>query len=154
DAGHRRAAGRPGRHAPARAGGPVMTAHVVLYELRPPAAVLTLNRPDKRNAISRELIAALSAALQRAVDDAEARAVILTGAGTAFCAGMDLEELQATLQQRPEESSVWEDAEWLAALFDLIYTLPKPTVAAVNGAAVAGGAGFVSVCDLALAVPA
>lgn len=131
-----------------------MTTHVVLYESRPPAAVLTLNRPDKRNAISRELIAGLSAAVERAAEDPAARVVILTGAGTAFCAGMDLEELQATLHQRPEETTVWQDAEWLSALFELIDTLPKPTVAAVNGAAVAGGAGLVSVCDLALAVPA
>jgi methylglutaconyl-CoA hydratase len=131
-----------------------MIAELVLYELRTPAAVLTLNRADKRNALSRALIAALAAAVERAAADAAARVVILTGSGPAFCAGMDLEELQATLHQAPEESPVWEDAERLAALFDRIYTLPKPTVAAVNGAAVAGGAGFVSVCDLALAVPA
>src|SRR5262245_32295329 len=131
-----------------------MTADLVRYEVRAPAVILTLNRPDRRNAISRALIAALAEAVERAAADPAARAVILTGAGTAFCAGMDLEELQATLHQRPEESPVWEDAERLAALFDRIYALPKPTVAAVNGAAVAGGAGFVSVCDLALAVPA
>jgi methylglutaconyl-CoA hydratase len=131
-----------------------MTAELVRYEVRAPAAILTLNRADKRNALSRALIAALADAVERAAADRAARAVIVTGAGAAFCAGMDLEELQATLHQRPEESPVWEDAGRLAALFDRIYTLPKPTVAAVNGAAVAGGAGFVSVCDLALAVPA
>jgi methylglutaconyl-CoA hydratase len=131
-----------------------MSAEPVRYEHRGPAALLTLNRADKRNAISRELIAALDAAVARAAADPAARVVILTGAGPAFCAGMDLAELAATLTDRPEESPVWDDANRLAALFDRIYSLPKPTVAAVNGPAVAGGAGLVSVCDLALAVPA
>jgi len=64
---------------------------------------------------------------------------------------MDLSELAENLHQ-PAESSVWEDAQRLAGLYDLIYTFPKPTIAAVNGAAVAGGAGLVTVCDLAIAV--
>jgi methylglutaconyl-CoA hydratase len=131
-----------------------MTAELVRYEHHGPAALLTFNRADKRNALSRELIAALTDAFRQAGDDTAVRVVILTGDGPAFCAGMDLTELAATLTDRPEESPVWDDANRLAALFDLIYTLPKPTVAAVNGPAVAGGAGLVSVCDLALAVPA
>jgi methylglutaconyl-CoA hydratase len=131
-----------------------MSADLVLYENRGPAAVLTINRADKRNALSRDLIAALTKSARRAAADNAARAVVLTGAGPAFCAGMDLTELAETLTQRPEETTVWHDADTLAVLFDLIYTLPKPTVAAVNGPAVAGGAGLVSVCDLALAVPA
>jgi methylglutaconyl-CoA hydratase len=65
---------------------------------------------------------------------------------------MDLAELAETVNQ-PAESAVWEDAQRLAGLYDLIYTLPKPTIALVNGAAVAGGAGLVTVCDLALTVP-
>ena len=125
---------------------------LVRYESRPPAVILTMNRPDRRNALSRGLIAALSDAFQRARDDTAARCVILTGAGPAFCAGMDLAELEETLHQR-EESAVWDDALRLATLYDLIYTLPKPTIAAVNGPAVAGGAGLVTVCDLAVAVP-
>jgi methylglutaconyl-CoA hydratase len=126
---------------------------LVRYEARPPAAVLTMNRPDRRNALSRGLIAALADAFRRARDDAAARCVILTGAGAAFCAGMDLAELEETLRRGTESGPVWEDALRLATLYDLVYTLPKPTVAAVNGAAVAGGAGLVTVCDLALAVP-
>src|SRR4051812_43283518 len=129
-----------------------MTEPLVRYDRRPPAVVLTINRPDKRNALSRELIAALTAAFERARDDAAARCVILTGAGPAFCAGMDLAELSETIEA--EQAVIWDDALRLARLFDLIYTLPKPTVAVVNGAAVAGGAGLVSVCDLAVAVPA
>jgi methylglutaconyl-CoA hydratase len=126
---------------------------LVLYELRPPAAILILNRPDQRNALSRGLIAALADAFQRVADDAKARCVILTGAGKAFCAGMDLAELSAMLHGGEDTGAVWDDAYRLATLFDQIYQLPKPTIAAVNGAAVAGGAGLVTVCDLALAAP-
>ena len=129
-----------------------MSNDLVRYESRPPAVLLTLNRPDRRNAISRRLIAALAEAFDQARDDAAARCVILTGAGNAFCAGMDLAELQESLTA-PGESPVWDDALRLATLYDTIYQLPKPTIAAVNGAAVAGGAGLVSVCDLAVAVP-
>jgi methylglutaconyl-CoA hydratase len=128
-----------------------MTADLVQYVYRPPAVLLTLNRPDKRNALSRDLIAALTAAFERARDDPAARCVLLTGAGPAFCAGMDLAELAETIEA--EQSVVWADALNLARLYDLIYTLPKPTVAVVNGAAVAGGAGLVTVCDLAVAIP-
>jgi methylglutaconyl-CoA hydratase len=133
-----------------------MSKALVLYSIQPPAAVLTLNRPEKRNALSRALIEALSDAFQRVREDAAARCVILTGAGTVFCAGMDLAELAASLdlpQSPATEATIREDALRLANLFDLIYTLPKPTLAAVNGAAAAGGAGLVTVCDLALAVP-
>jgi methylglutaconyl-CoA hydratase len=130
-----------------------MSSEFVLYELRRPSAILTLNRPDRRNALSRELIAALHDAVNRAADDPAARCVILTGAGSTFCAGMDLAELQESMATRPEESPVWDDALRLGKLYDRLYTLPKPTIAAVNGAAVAGGAGLVTVCDLALAAP-
>jgi methylglutaconyl-CoA hydratase len=130
-----------------------MSAPLALYENRPPAAVITLNRPDRRNALSRDLIRALDEAFARAAEDCEARCVVLTGAGPAFCAGMDLAELQESLDRAPQASPVWEDALTLARLYDRIYTLPKPTLAAVNGAAVAGGAGLVTVCDLALAAP-
>jgi methylglutaconyl-CoA hydratase len=128
-----------------------MSEPLALYELRPPAAVITLNRPDRRNALSRGLIAALSDAFLRAADDTAARCVIVTGAGHAFCAGMDLAELAESLDQSASPASVWEDALKLATLYDFIYRLPKPTVAAVNGAAVAGGCGLVTVCDLAVA---
>jgi methylglutaconyl-CoA hydratase len=130
-----------------------MSAELVLYELRRPAAILTLNRPDRRNALSLRLIAALHDAVDRAADDPAARCLILTGAGSTFCSGMDLAELQEAMATRPEESPVWDEAQRLGKLYDRIYTLPKPTIAAVNGAAVAGGAGLVTVCDLALAVP-
>jgi methylglutaconyl-CoA hydratase len=130
-----------------------MSASLVIYEAKHPAAVLTINRADKRNALSRQLIADLTTAFQQACDDQAARCVILTGAGSVFCAGMDLSELAESVQQGGSNESIWHDALQLAKLYDLIYTLPKPTVAAINGSAVAGGAGLVTVCDLALAVP-
>src|SRR5436190_22554523 len=105
-----------------------MSESLVLYEARPPAAWITLNRADKRNALNRQLIADLGAAFTRARDDAAARCVILTAAGPVFCAGMDLAELQESLQQPLEKTPVWDDALRLARLYDLIYTLPKPVV--------------------------
>src|SRR6516164_3943820 len=125
---------------------------LVRYESRPPAVLLTIERADKRNALSRELITALAAAFQKAKTDPAARCVILTGAGPTFCAGMDLAELRESIEAK-SDSNVWDDALALAKLYDLIYTLPKPTIAAVNGAAVAGGAGLVTVCDLAVGIP-
>jgi methylglutaconyl-CoA hydratase len=129
-----------------------MSQSLVLYEAKPPAVLLTINRADKRNALNRDLIGALADAFTRARDDGAARCVILTGAGPVFCAGMDLAELKGSIDNPPEESPVWEDSLRLAKLYDLIYTLPKPTVAAVQGTAVAGGVGLVTVCDLALTV--
>lgn len=124
---------------------------LVGYERRGPAAILTLERPDKRNALSRGLIACLAAAFDEAENDDAVRAVVLTGSGSAFCAGMDLDELRGTLGD--ESGKVWDDAARLSELYEQIYGLSKPTVAAVNGAAVAGGAGLVTVCDLAVAAP-
>lgn len=128
-------------------------AELICYERKGPAAVVTLNRPEKRNALNRDLIAQAKTAFERAVGDDSVRCVIVTGAGPVFCAGMDLAELQAAIESPSDDSPVWEDALRLAELYDQIYTLPKPTIAAVNGAAVAGGAGLVSVCDLAIATP-
>jgi methylglutaconyl-CoA hydratase len=130
-----------------------MSDPLVLYKSHPPCVVVTLDRPDRRNAVSRGLIADLTAAFERARDDAAARCVVLTAAGSVFCAGMDLAELQQSLDVPAEASPVWDDALRLARLYDLIYKLPKPTVAAVQGPAIAGGAGLVTVCDLAVAVP-
>jgi methylglutaconyl-CoA hydratase len=130
-----------------------MLTSFAIYELRPPTAVITLNRADKRNALSRALIAEFASAFARAKDDPAVRCVILAAAGPVFCAGMDLAELQESLNIPKESTPVWDDALRLAKLYDQIYTLPKPTIAVVEGAAVAGGAGLVSVCDLAVAAP-
>lgn len=116
----------------------------------PPEAVVTLNRPEARNALSPELMDELF----RALDEIEARgdlaAVILTGAGKAFCAGLDLKVLREMAGQPPEKAL--EDAQRLMNLLRRLYTFPLPVIAAVNGAAVGGGCGLITVCDLVLAV--
>lgn len=126
----------------------------VLYEVRESTAIISLNRPERRNALNQPLIKALAREFERARVDEQVRSVILTGTGSTFCAGMDLAELQASLAplaNADESSVIWQDALRLAQLFDLIYSFPKPTIAAVNGPAVAGGAGLTTVCDLAVA---
>lgn len=126
-------------------------ADLILSTVHERTAVLTLNRPDKRNALSRQLIAELTAAFTDAEADHGVRSIILTGNGPAFCAGMDLDELRGTLTATKDQ--VWDDAHKLSALYERIYNSNKPTIGAVNGAAVAGGAGLMTVCDLAVAVP-
>jgi methylglutaconyl-CoA hydratase len=112
-----------------------------------------MNRPERRNALNRELVAMLTEAFTAARYDGAARCVILTGHGSVFCAGMDLAELQEAVKKGDDAGEVWDDAVRLGSLYELIYTLPKPTIAAVNGPAVAGGAGLAAVCDLAIAAP-
>lgn len=109
---------------------------------------LTLNRPDKRNALSADLVAALSAALDEAAGDDGVRVVVLTGAGKAFSAGADLAALEALQAASPEQNLA--DSRHLARLFEQIYLHPKPVVAAVNGHAIAGGCGLAAVCDLSI----
>ena len=113
-------------------------------------ATITLNRPDKRNAISYELIEDLLAVFDE-VAKSKALVLILTGAGKAFCSGMDLENLK-TLIGRSSEQSL-RDTQTMARLFRTLYDFPKPTIAAVNGAAIAGGTGLATLCDFTLAVP-
>src|SRR6059058_3194321 len=122
----------------------------LLLDISGAVATITLNRPDKRNAIS----ATIMAELQTALDDIEkshARVAILTGAGTAFCSGMDLEMLAAIAGQSPAENQ--EDSRRIAKMFRRIWSFPRPLIAAVNGAAYAGGCGIATLCDFTLAVP-
>jgi methylglutaconyl-CoA hydratase len=107
--------------------------------------LLTLNRPASRNALSRALIAELTSTLQEADHNPAVRSVILTGAPPAFCAGLDLREVAATTADRAEH-----DASALLTLFETTDGLSKPTIAAINGPAVAGGAGLASVCDIVI----
>src|SRR5580765_2274567 len=111
---------------------------------------ITLNRPDKRNAISYELIQDLLGAFEE-VRNSSALVMILTGAGKAFCSGMDLENLKTLVGRTPEQSL--EDSKVMAQLFRALYDFPKPTIAAVNGAAIAGGTGLATLCDFTLAAP-
>src|ERR1700689_2429372 len=113
-------------------------------------ATITLNRPDKRNAISFDLIDDLLRALDE-VEKSDAIVLILTGAGKAFCSGMDLENLKALIGRSPEQNM--EDSQTMVRLFRALYEFPKVTIAAVNGAAIAGGTGLALLCDFPLAVP-
>src|SRR5882672_1821880 len=113
-------------------------------------ATITLNRPDKRNAISFELIDNLLLALQE-VEASDALVLILTGAGKAFSSGMDLDNLKQLIGRSPEQNL--KDSETMVRLFRALYEFPKVTIAAVNGAAIAGGTGLALLCDFALAVP-
>src|ERR1700758_588791 len=118
------------------------------YEER--VATLTLNRPEKRNAISFELIDDLVRALDE-VAKSDAIVLIVTGAGRAFCSGMDLDNLKTLLGRTPEQNL--QDSETMVRLFRSLYEFPKVTIAAVNGAAIAGGTGLALLCDFTLAVP-
>ena len=113
-------------------------------------ATITLNRPDKRNAISFELIDDLLQALDE-VAKSPARILIMTGTGKAFCSGMDLENLKSLLGRSPEQNL--QDSQTMVRLFRSLYEFPKVTIAAVNGAAIAGGTGLALLCDFTLAVP-
>jgi methylglutaconyl-CoA hydratase len=113
-------------------------------------ATITLNRPEKRNAISFELIDDLLSALKE-VEASDALVLILTGGGKAFSSGMDLENLKALIGRSPEQNL--KDSETMVRLFRSLYEFPKVTIAAVNGAAIAGGTGLALLCDFTLAVP-
>ncbi len=112
---------------------------------------LTLNRPDKRNAIDRLMVEALHAGLERAELDAQVRVVVVRGAGKDFCAGADLKELLESVDLTPEENAA--AAGRLGEIFVRIRELPKPVVAVVEGRALAGGCGLATACDIVLAHP-
>ena len=111
---------------------------------------ITMNRPERRNALDPQMIGELTHALEEAAH-CHCGVVVLTGAGTAFCSGMDLEHLRTLAVQRPEDQRA--DAESTMNMMRRLYDLPKPTIAAVNGAAIAGGAGLATLCDFTLAAP-
>jgi len=113
-------------------------------------STITLNRPDKRNAITTQMIADLQSALD-AIEKSNARVVIITGTGKAFCAGIDLELLQAIAQQTPAENQ--DDSRRIAKMFRKIWSYSRPLIAAVNGHALAGGCGIATLCDFTLSVP-
>lgn len=122
------------------------TAPVLLVARDGPVTTLTLNRPEKRNALNVDLLAALAAALDAAQADATQRVLILRGAGTVFCSGLDL--AQAGVDPHVAERS----ADLLEQVLRVLATTRLVTIAAAQGAAVAGGAGLVSACDFAVAV--
>ena len=128
-----------------------MSATLIIREDRGPVTVLTMNRPDQRNALSRALLAQLRDVIERLSVDEKVRAMVLTGAGPAFCAGMDLKEAAAIDAAPDSEEQTIATVQEFADLLQRLHTLPKPTIAAVNGDAIAGGAGLMAACDVAIA---
>ncbi|HXQ72557.1 MAG TPA: enoyl-CoA hydratase/isomerase family protein [Pyrinomonadaceae bacterium] len=121
----------------------------VLYSVEDAVARITLNRPDKRNALNAAAIAGLKDRLREASQDERVRVVVISGAGKDFCSGADLAALQQIAQASVDENA--EDARSLLDLFVLIRQIPFPVVAAVTGRALAGGAGLATSCDIVLA---
>ena len=131
---------------------PARDAEILLREDRDPVALLTLNRPEARNSLSRELLEAVTGTM-RAIGDSDAiRAVVLTGAGSAFSSGHDLKELTAHRSDRDKGRAYF--AETMGACAEMMLAIvrsPKPVIAAVNGIATAAGCQLVASCDLAVA---
>ncbi|WP_212006609.1 enoyl-CoA hydratase/isomerase family protein [Chitinophaga sp. HK235] len=121
------------------------------YEVAFRIATITLNRPDKRNALNGAMVAELRQAFAAAAADEDVKVIVLKGNGEAFCAGADLDYLQQLQQNTYEENLA--DSKELMRLFQEIYQLDKIVIAQVEGHAVAGGCGLVTVCDLSYVVP-
>jgi methylglutaconyl-CoA hydratase len=121
----------------------------IIYETQNGIARITLNRPDKRNALDGELISELKEALGSSARDPQCRVVLLSGAGTDFCSGADLAGLEKTAQAGVLENMA--DARSTAELFLAIRNHPHPVIAAVHGRALAGGCGIATACDIVLA---
>jgi methylglutaconyl-CoA hydratase len=124
---------------------------LVLYEVKERIGYITLNRPEKRNALNSELVGDLYTAFSQAEADSAVKVIVLRAVGDSFCAGADLAYLQQ-LQQNTFEQNL-DDSNQLKKLFLKIYTLQKVVIAQVQGHALAGGCGLVSVCDFSFATP-
>src|SRR5215213_10489653 len=122
---------------------------VVLYSVDSAVARITLNRPEKRNALNDEVIAGVKDGMRKAAGDEKVRAVVISGAGKDFCSGADLSALQKIAGASVAENA--EDVRSLLDLFLLIRQVPVPVIAAVTGRALAGGCGLATACDLVLA---
>jgi methylglutaconyl-CoA hydratase len=122
----------------------------VLTESANGVKTITMNRPEKRNALCPLLIEELTRALDEA-ENCECGVVILTGAGAAFCSGLDMEHLETMTAHTPQENR--RDSENMARVLRTLYDFPKPIIAAVNGPAIAGGMALATIPDFTLAAP-
>ena len=122
----------------------------VLTDERAGVLTITLNRPERKNALTPEMQGELIAALE-AASSGSCRVVVLRGAGDAFCAGLDLSSLQSMAGRSAGEHAA--DAARIGRMFRTLYELDKPTIAVVHGAAIAGGTGLATICDFTLAAP-
>lgn len=121
----------------------------VIFEKQDAVANVILNRPEVHNAFNEVMIKELTEVFEKISKDEHIRVVVLTGEGKSFCAGADLNWMKKVIDFSYEEN--FDDSFKLAQLFYLIYSLPKPTIAKVNGSAIGGGTGLVSVCDIVIA---
>jgi methylglutaconyl-CoA hydratase len=126
-----------------------MTETKVLYQIHEGLAKITLNRPEKRNALDRELISQLKQAINASAGDPACRVVLVAGAGTDFCSGADLAGLEKTAHADILDNM--NDARQMAELFLAMRNHPRPIIAAVHGRALAGGCGLATACDIILA---
>ena len=126
-------------------------AEILLLEKKDGVATVTLNRPDLRNAFDEHVISGLTRILKEVEEDKSVRALVLTGAGSAFCAGADLNWMKRMAGYGYEENRA--DARALADMLKTLDRMPKPTVARVQGPAFAGGVGLVATCDIAIGAP-
>jgi methylglutaconyl-CoA hydratase len=133
-----------------------MSSNAIDVKVTGGVGTIVLNRPQRRNALTRAMLAQLGEALSDLHLEKRVRAIVLTGTGTAFCAGMDVHEMHAAAQlPELEKAQDWGDtADAYRELVTQMIELPKPIIASVNGPAVAGGAGLVLACDVVVASPA
>lgn len=122
---------------------------MIKYEQKDGVGIISLNRPEKRNSLHPQMISLFKQKLSTLSDDSTVKTIILTGEGTSFCSGADLDYLNQLNNNSFYENEI--DSDNLAELYIQLYHFPKPTIAAVNGAAIAGGCGLASVCDFIFA---
>lgn len=122
----------------------------VEYSVKDRVCTITLNRPDKRNALNEQVVSELKQAFAHAAEDVDAKVIVLAARGSAFCAGADLAYLQQLQKNTFEENLA--DSNHLKELFYQIYTHPKVVIAKIQGHAIAGGCGLATVCDFSFTV--